>query len=467
MARTSFETDLVSVSPFSVIVPVASFRKWPDPVFPAIHHYSGYVPSLLYPAGGFPNDPNLRPANIDRAIYEGVGKSLLNEECTPNSYHLKSKGEIQAASSVRELSPTESKEWYETHLLPHVSDAVLAEFQRKYTLVEITYTEGQGILDGGHTDRIWSNEEHRASIRETYDTELDPPLEPNRNHLPIEWLTGIPDKLVSEIVGGRNTGIQVQTKTLANHQQKFDWLKALLGSEPYADKIAYRENELRSEKPVDIREVLALIAPFNLDLYSLEGNGKKLPLSAFSQKQAVLDVYVEDQEGEKTYCRLKNIVKDILILHDLIHAEAVDQYNSAKKIKGGQGRGGGFTFVNYRDQNRKNINGKPNPQEPHKLWFTWENGDPATSYYRLADGALYPMLAAFSALVEKDKAGNFAWRTKNGFEGVKTLWRELAADFMELTGNKSYEVGRNPAQIGKSSNHWEFLYMKAQKKAGL
>lgn len=69
------------------------------------------------------------------------------------------------------------------------------------------------------------------------------------------------------------------------------------------------------------------------------------------------------------------------------------------------------------------------------------------------------------APVKLDDSGEFTWITPDGFEGVKAVWRKVAPEFMELTGNKSAEVGRNPAQIGKSANHWEFLYLRVKMKA--
>src|SRR5688500_503885 len=84
--------------PFKVVVPVASYRRFPDPVQPGLYHHTGYIPALCYPDTGFPNDANIRPANIDRQIYRQIAESLKNIDCTPNLYHLKSKGELHVAS---------------------------------------------------------------------------------------------------------------------------------------------------------------------------------------------------------------------------------------------------------------------------------------------------------------------------------------------------------------------------------
>jgi hypothetical protein len=439
--------------PHKVVVPVASYRKYPDPVFPGIHHFTGYVPAVLYPSDGFPNDPNIRPPNIDRQVYKEIAESLQNANGIANIYHLKSKGEMQIAAHVHELSPEDAERWFQQHVRPVIADnQQYDDFKKKYKVIEITYEQGCGIADGGHTDQIWSDPDNQTAVRETFAAPADQGEEaaahqPNVNHLPIEWVTGLPKDWVPEIVGGRNKALQVQEKTLANHQGKFTWIKDLLSGESFADKIAYRENEDRRLKPIDIRELIALIAPFNRDLYSSQGDpSKKSPVAAFSQKAVILDAYIADEDDGKTFRKLSPILKDILQLHDLIHLEARDLYNDATG-----GRGAGLDFVDHRDPKKQ--------QKPHEFHFCAKSGP-----YRLMDGALYPILAAFAAtVVERD--GRFAW--KDGFGRVKALWRELAAKFIEATRNINQQLGYNPAAVGKSPNHWEFLYLQVAMKMAM
>ena len=139
-------------------------------------------------------------------------------------------------------------------------------------------------------------------------------------------------------------------------------------------------------KPVDVREVVALIAPFNRDLYTLEDDQedqqedkKKQPLIAFTSKAAVLDDYIVDQDekkdakkprrGAKTFCKLAPIIPDILLLHDRIHQEAKLLYN--KKTGG---KGGRLDFVDYRDPKKR--------LKPHTFYFSGDTGPD-----KLADGA--------------------------------------------------------------------------------
>ena len=137
MARSKRSANPAQITfPFSVIVPVASYRRFPDPVHPALQHHTGYIPALLYPATGFPNSANIRPANIDRQIYKQIAESLRNVDCTPNLYHLKSKGEMHVATHVRELGAEESRNWFNDKVRPFIpDDTAFAEFEKKYKLV--------------------------------------------------------------------------------------------------------------------------------------------------------------------------------------------------------------------------------------------------------------------------------------------------------------------------------------------
>jgi hypothetical protein len=441
--------------PFRVVVPVASYRKFPDPVHNTLYHHTGYIPALLYPDTGFPNSENIRPANIDRAIYKDIAASLRNQDCIPNLYHLKSKGELHVATAIRELGPEEAERWFEAHLREYLpEEGAFGEFTRKYKLVEVVYEEGCSIVDGGHTDKIWSDPENLAAVRATYTIEKPRPVDGedapkptprNQNHLAVEWLVGVPSAWLPEVVGGRNTGLQVQDKTLANHEGKFAWLKAILDAKPYGNLVAYRENEDRRVKPIDIREVVALIAPFNRDLFTLQDEpNKKQPLIAFTSKKAMLDTYIDDMdkaEGARTFPKLAPIVADILELSDLIHLDGVKAYNQ----KTG-GRGGRLNFVDHRE-----------PGKEHVFAFAGRTGAD-----RLADGALYPLLGAFASRVTTGSDGKFAWNTPGGFAGVKKIWTTVAGGMMEATAEFNKSLAYNPAQVGKSAYHWRNMFREVE-----
>ncbi len=73
---------------------------------------------------GLPRGTNPRSARIDRGIYKDVKLSLLNENGSANTFHLKNKGITVLAEDVKLL---------------------------KGGLFEVQIQSDQGVVDGGHT----------------------------------------------------------------------------------------------------------------------------------------------------------------------------------------------------------------------------------------------------------------------------------------------------------------------------
>ena len=86
----------------------------------------------------------------------------------------------------------------------------------------------------------------------------------------------------------------------------------------------------------------------------------------------------------------------------------------------------------------------------------------ATSDYRLMNGALYPMLAAFRWFVVSGKTDlKMHWR--DGFDGILEAWHSVGVELLRATYQTSNELGRNPNAIGKSRNHWANLHTRVAK----
>jgi hypothetical protein len=389
--------------PFRVVLPVASYRKFPDPVQAGLYHHHGYLPASHYPETGFPA-ASAESLPIDRQKRRELADSLLNIDCTPNLFHLKCQGEYHAASEVREVGPDETRRW----VAEHAGDP--ENFVKHYKLIEVLYQgEGDGIIDGREVDRLLRNPTNRA--------------DGSLNHVRMEWVVGLKPGLTSEIAAARNVTLRVPAPTLGQQAEKFEWLRAVLAAEPYGSLIAYREDD---EKPIDVRELVSLLAPFNRDLYTLRDEpSKKSSVLAFTSRGEVVADYLADMSGPRTFAKLKPIARDILQLHDLIHLGVV-------------AKAGAAPFVDARS--------------PHTFPFT-----KATGGGRLADGVLYPMLAAFSALVTT-RDGAFGWSTQNGFAGVKALWDSVAGSFVESTSALCEQLGNNTSAVGRSTYHWKNLY---------
>ncbi|NLT05180.1 MAG: hypothetical protein GXY03_02600 [Solirubrobacterales bacterium] len=374
-------------------------RRIPDPTLRDVERHVMFVRALDMPAG-LPKDPNPREQKTNRIVYREVGKHLLNEEGTSNTFHLKNKGITLIADSVRRSS----------------------EDEQAY---EVSFSEGQGIVDGGHTYEILL--QSRQAIEDRSDVDETDAIE---QFVKVEIITGLPRDLVPEIAGGLNTAVQVQAMSLADLRDEFEWIKDELADEPYAERISFRENE---DRLYDARDIVVLLDLFNI--WEFPNHGREYPLRAFSSKAAVLKAYLDDQRhnGGDTYRKLQPILREILELRDTISFEARELHN-----KGG-GSAGKLAYVEGRSRGT------------FCFPFIGEEGQ-----YRLRLGALFPMLGSFRWMVEEGSDGNAQW--VGGFGNVLALWRELGVELMKATQGTSEELGRNPNAIGKSRNHWANLH---------
>jgi len=363
---------------------------------------------------GLPKGANPREQNIDRGIYRDIMKSLLNEDCTPNTFHLKNKGISILAEEVTKAENDEE-------------------------LVVRFSSPEQGIVDGGHTYEIINSGKSKiAELNQGEGNSIN-------QYVKIEVLTGIDSNLITEIAGGLNTAVQVQRMSLADLGNEFEWIKEELAKKNFLQYVAFKQNEV---KDFDARDIVRLLDLFNISEFP--NNGTAYPIRAYTSKESVLKHYLMKEDGQKEYVdnyrRLCPILNDILILHDTISAYGRDLYN-----EGGGKRGGRLKF----------IEGDSKGHKLFKFPFIEKEGS-----YRLSGGALMPMLGAFrAAVIEDPKSKNIIWRN-GGFSDVIRLWKEAAKDLMETTQETSEELGRNPNAIGKSKKHWAFLHNMIQRRIG-
>lgn len=378
-------------------------RRIPDPIFqpplssPAERHvFFCEVESI---PDHLPKSPNPRKQNIDKRIYKDVAAHLLNQEGTPNTFHLKNKGITILAEQVVKVDD----EHYD---------------------VLINEVSVQGIADGAHTYEILlANKSEILSHNNCKE-----PAERICQFVKIEVLTGIDRNLVPEIAGGLNTAVQVQQMALADLSNEFRWIKDELREQPYFSEIAFTQNE---DGEYDIRDILVMLEMFNIAKYP--NDGTEYPIRAYASKESVLSDFRKKSGVDE---RLRPILTDILRLHDIISYQARDLYNA-----GGGKKGGLLSFVE---------NAKRTP-----FRFPFINKE---SRSRLVKGALYPILGAFRWMVIVDPSNNkFCWRD-NDFNQVIKLWERTAKELMQATRETSEELGRKPTSIGKSANHWRTLH---------
>ena len=370
----------------STVVP-HSVRRMPDPLFADAQRYVFVMRADEVPRD-LPLDPNPRAQKIDRRVYRDVYDSLMNEGCTQNTFHLKNQGLTLLASDVKKIR---------SH-----PDAF-----------RISFTKGQGIVDGGHSYQIILRGQESGEM-------------PADQYVKLEVLVGVPDDMNLEIAEGLNTGMQVQPMSLAHLAKQFDGIRRALSGRPYESLIGYRENE--PDTKYDARDIVAYMAVLNVELFP--NDGEKYPVNAYRHKAGVLDLFLADTPAfEKQY----EMLPEILALADTISYEARDLHNEA---------GGRAVRLSFVDQRKRGEYEFPFIER--------------SSQYRLTAGALFPMLGAFRWMVQRRDDGTFGW--KGSFEDTLALWRESGAELMRATQLTSEELGRKATSIGKQENHWRTLH---------
>jgi hypothetical protein len=368
-------------------------RRIPDPVFAEITHHTFFVPAHTL-IDGISYGPNARRPNTKKQVYKKVESSLRNEDCIPNTFHLKNLGIVINAAAVTRISD------HEYH-------------------IELPDHEQHGVLNGGHTlDLIVKNLKEEA-IKGQF--------------VKIEVRTGVAEAWLAEIAGGLNTALQVEDMSLDDLAGAFDWIKEELRGEPYYKDIAWSEND---NGAYDARDIVSLLTCVHIGLYPNSTSGSH-PVEAYEKKSKALDAFRDDYEnGGHEFRKLRPLLKDLLRLHDIIRQDFAVVHN-----KNG-GKAGHLKIMDTKDDKAKSE---------FLFFFTGKKGK-----IRLQTGALYPILAAFRWMVEEGEDGNFRWR--GGFDAVLKRWKDVGPDLVRKTFERSKELGGNSNAIGKSRTHWETLH---------
>lgn len=277
-----------------------------------------------------------------------------------------------------------------------------------------------GLLDGGHTYNILLEErenlEHPQYVR-------------------LEILQGFKADDIPTLVDARNTSNQVRLQSLMNLREEFEKLKRAIHGRRFSKLIAFKEHEIDEDgepKPIDVREVVAILTVFDRDHY----DEKVHPINAYRSKQACLQHF---EANRKSYEKLYPLAGDLLELYDYVQLYLPDLYN---KVRGG--KFGALTGVTY-------YKGKRRAQ----LLFIGKE-----CRYGVPSGFVYPILGAFRALLETDRrTGRYMWG-KN-LDPTKLLQGDLGERLADTIGNFALDA-RNPSKTGKSPLVWQACYQAGQ-----
>lgn len=375
---------------------VKSFRKLEDPNGRnEKNKYVCYVPVNNVPHD-IPMGTNPRDQKLTTNIARGIRESLLSNDL---NFHLKNRGIVFSASSVK----FDNK----TNMLTMVFD----------------HEEEHGNIDGGHTYKIIKENIYNSE----YDKKVGSKIENSNQYVTFEMMVDV-EEMIEDLAESRNKSVEVDDKSLAELKNKFDPIKDGIGGMPFFNRIAFKQNQQLAPgvKMIDAREVVAILGMFDIERYSRKDH----PKQAYSSKKVMLDRYLENPEQ---FEKFSNIATDIFDLYDYIETDFPGAYNE------GGGKYGAVKFSGYNDG---------------KVVKTSKFGE-ASMQYSVPDGIMYPLMAAFRALVEYDPlTDKFKWK-RDPFVVYDELREELAGKVMDFTRSLS----NNTNAAGKDNTLWDLLLM--------
>ena len=282
-------------------------------------------------------------------------------------------------------------------------------------------------MDGGHSYKIVLKAQRDEAV-------------PDNEYIKLEVITGLDgESLVTDIAGGRNTSIQVHTKSLLDLDKKFDFLKEELARHKWANQVAWRENDHGN---VDVVDVIASLSCFDIETYP---DRHTHPVDAYRRKSSMLTRFKNHPER---YERLIPIVSDVLFLHDWIAYDAEQRWQA---VGGASGTGGKYGRLEMAEHRKK---GRPA--------FTFPFLDEETSDHRLRPPVVLPILATFRLLLEPDPTAEAVQgcqpvRWRNGFSEVLAVWKEVGGQLLRVFYEHYTSTGRDLHASGRSPALWRSL----------
>lgn len=263
-----------------------------------------------------------------------------------------------------------------------------------------------GILDGGHTYTaiMQKRDEIPAGIRK---------------FVRVEVITNVQN--ITRLSDARNTSLQVSDIALFNLDDNFEDIKAAISDQPYADQIAYKDNE---DKAIHVSELLRLMYAFDIEKYP---DDSAAPVQSYSNKTQVFRRYKQAFETP-FYKSLITQIPTLVKLYDIIECELPEKYNKYKKDQGMNSPKFGLVR-GVESNNRATTEFLSTPTQ-----------------YSISSGYIYPIYGAFRGLLRFDeKQEKVNWL----FNPIE-IWNEVGTTIVQNT----FETYTNPQLAGKDKQLW-------------
>lgn len=319
-----------------------------------------------------------------------VARSLLTAVVEPETdFYLNNRGIVIAAKSLS-FSPSDSEVTIDIGNQDDESDR-----------------SSYGILDGGHT--------YTAIIQKR--NEIPEHL---RKYVRVEVITNVQN--ITRLSDARNTSLQVSDIALFNLDDKFDNVKAAIADQPYANQIAYKDNE---SNPIHISELLRLIYAFDIDKFPSDNAA---PVQSYSGKAQVFRRYQQAYETP-FYQALVRQLPTLVKLFDIIELQIPKRYKEYKKAQG------------VATPRFGSVRGIESLDKPTKTEFL-----ATPTNYSVSSGYIFPIFGAFRCLLKYDEhTETTSWL----FDPIE-VWEEVGTSIVQNT----FETCTNPQFAGKDKQLW-------------
>jgi len=403
-----------------LVIPAKNFRKFDDP-FAEANQTSGPTKYRFY----------ARVADIPKALLEWM-------ETNPRDQNLKTDTAKAIIASLENDKAPYFHLWNRGILIS--ADRITYDNRTGNAEIFLDTPSQHGNIDGGHTLKIILDCQRKVAEGEL--TKM-----PNQ-YVEVEVIVGLDSP--EELAEARNTSVAVDLKSMEELRKSFNTLKDILDTcyidgEHYIDRIEFRQNQMRANKeknPIDIREVISILNMFNLHLYP-NAMGSVHPIQSFSGKEVGLKRFLRaglDEGASDDLCReareahlkqMADIIPDIFLLWDTIERRFTEASSQIGK------RYGRKKYSNFDTEKRPPALFSNTPLE-----------------YSIPRGILYPLVGAFRALVRVDENGKYYWAVP-----PQKAWEDTKTTLVSSALSTSDELANNPANIGRSPNLWNSVFM--------
>lgn len=252
----------------------------------------------------------------------------------------------------------------------------------------------------------------------------------------------------------RNNNAQLKNQTLADHAGIFEELKNAIDPK-LRDLIEWKTND---GGVVDVRDLIALswIVLPELDFDAHDKAGKRIAPPAvqqlYSSKATVLNRYVDFMEspdvgtiprGGKYELKNKQVRQALELSATLPNLfEAVtEMVEPIFNKSGSRTKFAELTVVEAANRRKEPI---------HKFSRT-------TATMLVPDGFVWPVVAGFRALINRDEAGALSWGT-DPVIFLQDHWEELAESYYTILENGQFD----PQKVGKAKLSYDLFYAKIE-----